>query len=398
MSNEISQALSLVRELDAKCNGIVEKLDALDFNKLQKASNLLDLAEPANQELTRKLNQEKAAREELDQRMNSLEADLKRGIGGEEKAAKTQELKAFETYLAKGHSIFTENQPESKYLRTDNNPQGGYLAPTEYVAEIIKNITEISPVRQVARVIPTSRKSITIAKETGLPSFTWLGEGESISGSQSAYGSEEIFVNKGGIKIQISQEMIDDSLFDMRSEISAMTALKIAEGEGTAFILGSGVKQPEGLLTNSSVGQYASGAASTLTGDCLFGVQGEIKDGYNLSWMLNRKTLHQHIRTLKDTSGQYLLQLGLGALPNTIASLPYVLAKDMPDVAAGTFPILLGDYRKAYVIVDNRQIRFKEDTSSGAGTDSIIFYVYKRTGGQVVQAEALKKIKIATSV
>jgi len=362
-----------------------------------KIHALLDAQEEKNEAKFKEIQAKAAKAEELEEKMNSLEADLKRGIGGEEKQAKTNELKAFETYLVKGNSIFTENQAESKYLRTDNNPQGGYLAPTEYVAEIIKNITEISPVRQVARVIPTSRKSITIAKETGLPSFTWLGEGESISGSQSAYGSEEIFVNKGGIKIQITQEMIDDSLFDMRSEISSMTALKIAEGEGTAFVLGSGVKQPEGLLTNPSVAEYASGAASSLTGDSLFGVQGEIKTGYNLSWMLNHKTLHQHIRTLKDGSGQYLLQMGLGALPNTIAGLPYVIAKDMPDVAAGTYPILLGDFRKAYVIVDNRQIRFKEDTSSGAGTDSIIFYVYKRTGGQVVQPEALKKIKIATS-
>ena len=379
-------------------NALRDETKRLSPEQEARINALLDSQEAKSQAKFKQIQEKANKAEELETRLNSIEADLKRGLGGEEKAVKTQELKSFEIYLAKGHSIFTENQAESKYLRTDNNPQGGYLAPSEYVGEIIKNITEVSPVRQFARVIPTSRKSITIPKETGLPSFTWLGEGESISGSQSAYGSEEIFVHKGGIKIQISQEMLDDSLFDMRSEISAMTSLKIAEGEGTAFISGSGVKQPQGLLTNSSVGQYASGAATTLTGDCLFGVQGEIKDAYSLSWMLNRKTLHQHIRTLKDISGQYVLQLGLGSLPNTIAGLPYVLAKDMPDVAAGNFPILLGDYRRAYVVVDNRQIRFKEDTSSGAGTDSIIFYVYKRTGGQVVQAEALKKIKIATSV
>jgi HK97 family phage major capsid protein len=379
-------------------NALRDETKKLSPEQEAKINSLLDAQETKNQAKLKEIQEKANKTEQLENRLNSIEADFKRGLSGEEKKAKTQELKAFETYLVKGNAIFTEGQAEAKYLRTDNNPQGGYLAPAEYIAEIIKNITEISPVRQVARVIPTSRKSITIPKETGLPSFTWLGEGESISGSQAEYGSEELFVNKGGIKIQITQEMIDDSLFDMRSEISLMTALKIAEGEGTAFILGSGVKQPQGLLTNPKVAAYASGAASTLTGDCLFGVQGEIKGGYNLSWMLNRKTLHQQIRTLKDTYGQYLLQLGLGSLPNTIAGLPYVLAKDMPDVAAGTYPILLGDYRRAYVIVDNRQIRFKEDTSSGAGTDSLIFYVYKRTGGQVVQPEAIKKIKIGTSV
>ena len=204
-----------------------------------------------------------------------------------------------------------------------------------------------------------------------------MGEGESISASGSTYGSEEIFVNKGGIKIEITQEMIDDSLFDMKSQISLMTATKIAEGEGLSFISGTGVKQPQGLLTNASVSAYASGIANALSADCLFGVQGEIKAGYNLAWMFNRKTLHQHIRTLKGGNGEYLLQMGLGSLPSTVAGVPYVLASDMPDVGANTYPILIGDYKKAYTIVDNRQIRFKEDPYSSAGSDKIVFYVFK---------------------
>lgn len=362
-----------------------------------KINSFLDIQETKNQAKFKDIQEKANKAEELENRLNSLEADLKRRLGGEEKQAKTKELKAFEILLSTGEKDFKSTE-ESKYLRTDSNPNGGYLAPTEYVNEIIKNITEISPVRQYANVVPTTRKSITVSKETGLPSFVWLGEGESISASGSTYGSEEIFVNKGGIKIEITQEMIDDSLFDMKSQISLMTATKIAEGEGLSFISGTGVKQPQGLLTNASVSAYASGIADALSADCLFGVQGEIKAGYNLAWMFNRKTLHQHIRTLKGGDGEYLLQMGLGSLPSTVAGVPYVLASDMPDVGANTYPILIGDYKKAYTIVDNRQIRFKEDPYSSAGSDKIVFYVFKRTGGQVVLPEAIKKIKIATSV
>ena len=378
-------------------NALRDETKKLSPEQKSEINKLLDSQEEKNQAKLRELNEKSKKIEELEARYNSLEADLKRGLGGEEKQAKTKELKAFEILLSTGEKDFKSTE-ESKYLRTDSNPNGGYLAPTEYVNEIIKNITEISPVRQYANVVPTTRKSITVPKETGLPSFVWLGEGESISASGSTYGSEEIFVNKGGIKIEITQEMIDDSLFDMKSQISLMTATKIAEGEGLSFISGTGVKQPQGLLTNASVSAYASGIANALSADCLFGVQGEIKAGYNLAWMFNRKTLHQHIRTLKGGNGEYLLQMGLGSLPSTVAGVPYVLASDMPDVGANTYPILIGDYKKAYTIVDNRQIRFKEDPYSSAGSDKIVFYVFKRTGGQVVLPEAIKKIKIATSV
>jgi HK97 family phage major capsid protein len=196
----------------------------------------------------------------------------------------------------------------------------------------------------------------------------------------------------------ISNEMMDDSVFDMRSQISSDVSEDFAKLEGAAFINGDGVNKPEGLLTNSDVGEYASGSASAITADSLFGIQGEVKEGYDMEWMFNRRTLHQHIRTLKDGNGDYLLSMGLGDLPNTVAGAPYVIANDMPDVSAGTYPILIGDYSKAYYIVDNRSLTTLEDPYTQGVEGMRRFIFQKRTGGQVVLAEAIKKLKIATSV
>ena len=113
--------------------------------------------------------------------------------------------------------------------------------------------------------------------------------------------------------------------------------------------------------------------------------------------MLNRKTLHAHIRTLKDTYGQYLFVPSLGSrdMPNTIAGIPYVLANDMPNVSAGTFPIILGDYRKCYTIVDNVNFELIEDQYTQAASGKRRFIVFKRTGGQVVLTEGLRKLKVS---
>ncbi len=361
-----------------------------------KINSLLDAQEEKNQAKFKDIQAKAAKAEELEEKMNSLEADLKRGIGGEEKAAKTQELKGFEVLLKKG-LVNTRGSEEFKYLRSDNNEDGGYLAPYEYMNEIIKKITEISPVRSVARVISTSSKEVRIPKRTGLVSGGWVGEGKPASESTSTYGDEVLRAEKMMVYTDITLELLRDSAFDMRREITSDVAEDFAKLEGAAFVSGNSVSKPEGLLTNADVGFVASGNATGLTADALYEIQGEIPTGYNLTWMFNRKTLHKHIRTLKDGSGQYLFQanLGSGDMPNTVAGLPYVLANDMPDVAANTFPIIVGDYRKAYYIVDNQNIEFLEDPYTQATSGKRRFIVFKRTGGQVVLAEALKKIKIS---
>lgn len=362
----------------------------------EKINNLLDAQETKNQAKLKEI-QEKANRaEELENRLNSIEADLKRGIGGEEKQAKSQELKSFENLLIKGY-LKMNNSEELKYLRQDDNANGGYLAPAEYTNEIIKKITEVSPVRSVARVISTNRKEIQFPKRTGLVSGGWVGEGQTASQSNSTYGEETIKAEKIMVYTDISFELLNDSAFNMRSEITSDIAEDMAKLEGSAFISGNGVNKPFGLLSVSGVGETNSGSASALTGDSLYTIQGEIPTGYNLTWMLNRKTLNAHIRTLKDTYGQYLFVPSLGTrdVPNTVAGLPYVLANDMPDVSAGTFPILLGDYRKCYYIVDNINFELIEDPYTQATSGKRRFIVYKRTGGQVVLTEGLRKLKIS---
>lgn len=286
---------------------------------------------------------------------------------------------------------------EVKYLRQSDNAQGGYLAPAEYANEIIKKITEVSPVRSVARVITTSSKEINFPKRTGLVSGGWVGEGQVSSQSNSTYGEETIKAEKLMVYTDISFELLNDSVFNMRNEITSDIAEDMARIEGAAFVSGNGVNKPQGLLSASGVGETNSGSASALTGDSLYAIQGEIPTGYNLAWMFNRKTLNANIRTLKDTYGQYLFvpSLGIRDVPNTVAGLPYVLANDMPDVGAGTFPIILGDYRKCYYIVDNINFELIEDPYTQATSGKRRFIVYKRTGGQVVLTEGLRKLKIA---
>ena len=205
-----------------------------------------------------------------------------------------RELKSFEKFLCLGEKQFSK-ETEEKTLRTDTDTNGGYLAPSQYVNEIIKEITEISPVRQVARVIRTNAKEIEIPKRTGSVSGGWVGELKPSSSSNSSYGMEKIPVNKMMVYSDISVEMLQDSAFNMRQEISSDVAEDFAKLEGNAFIKGNGVKKPEGLLVNENISSYNSGAAAALTADSLYGILGELKSGYDVTYMMNRRTLFKHV-------------------------------------------------------------------------------------------------------
>ena len=378
-------------------NALRDETKKLSPEQEAKINSLLDAQEAKNQAKFKEVNEKNKKVEEIEARCNALEADFKRGLSGEEKQAKTQEFKSIEQLLLKG-PLAIKGTEEQKYLQERNNEQGGYLAPAEYVNEIIKKITEVSPVRSAARIITTSAKEIKFPKRTGLVSGGWVGEAQTATQSNSTYGEETIKAEKMMVYTDISFELFRDSAFDMKREITSDISEDFSRLEGQAFILGNGVNKPEGLLTNSSIGETVSGAASTLTGDSLYTIQGFIPSGYNLAWMFNRKTLHGNIRTLKDTYGQYLFVPSLGSadMPNTVAGLPYFLANDMPDVGAGTYPIILGDFRRCYYIVDNQSIEFVEDPYTQALNGKRRFIVYKRTGGQVVLAEGLRKLKVSS--
>lgn len=385
--HDINSALNEIRAEYEKKNA--------DLGKIANLEAVLEKQEKSNQDSMKKINEEKASKEEVEAKFANLEAELKRGsLAGEQKEEASKELKSFEKFLCLGEKQFSK-EIEEKTLRTDNDTNGGYLAPSQYVNEIIKEITEISPVRQVARVIRTNAKEIEIPKRTGLVSGGWVGELESSSSSNSSYGMEKITVNKMMVYSDISVEMLQDAAFNMRQEISSDVAEDFAKIEGAAFINGDGVKKPEGLLANADISSFNSGDATALKADSLYGILGELKSGYDVTFMMNRRTLFNHVRTLKDNSGQYLFQLGAGTIPNTIAGESYVLANDIEDVASGTYPILVGDFRKAFYIVDSAEVTVLEDPYTRAISGVRRFNFYKRVGGQVVLPEAVKKLKIA---
>lgn len=339
----------------------------------------------------------------LSDQIGRLETALKRPHrgqrGGEAGWRRGAVGRAFGGFLRKGTERMAAD--EMKALTVANDTSGGFLAPAEYVREIIKGEIEISPIRTVARVRQTGNRAVQVPKRTGQFAAQWTGEVETRSETTGlTYGLEELPTHELYALVDISQQDLEDAEFNLEEELGQEFAEQFALAEAAAFVNGNGMKRPAGFMDDAAVTSDNSGSAATIA-DAAGQADGLIEMFHNLKtayaragvWLLNRRTLGA-VRKLKDANDNYVWQPGLaGGIPATILGAPYVETPDMPDEAANAFPIAFGDWRRGYLIVDRIAMSVLRDPFTQATSGSVRFVARRRVGGQVVLAEAIRKLK-----
>ena len=284
---------------------------------------------------------------------------------------------------------------EIKALTVGTAATAGNLAPAEYVEELIKVITEISPVRSVARIRQTSFKEIEVPSKTASFAAAWTAETGSrtettgYTTSLNTIPTHELYA-----LVDISSQLLEDSVFNLEDEMNMEFAEQFAKAEGAAFISGNGTNKPTGITNGSTVASTAAAAAAAIATDDLMNLVHDVKSEYarNATFMLNRSTLGA-IRKLKDTAGAYIFQTGFSGqsgLPNTILGSPYVEAVDVADIGASAKSVLFGDYRRGYMIVDRIALSVLRDPYSQASSGNVRYIARRRVGGEVVLAEAMR--------
>jgi HK97 family phage major capsid protein len=357
------------------------------------------------------LKSAKDAREAMEKKIADMETSFAREgeelLDGKKQADKeTLGRKAFfkalrsgyDPQAIKGTGILSPE--EEKALILGNDTAGGYLAPPEYVMEMIKDVVEWSPIRQLARIRTTSRTEVQIPKRTGVASASWVEEtGTRSETDNPSFGMEQLRSHEMYAMTKVSKQELEDSVFNIESFLREEFAEQFGVLEGTGFVSGNGAGQPQGLMSNANVGAVNNGHATVLSADALIALYYELKEAYlnNSQWLMNRSTL-KTIRQLKDGNGNYLWAVGIRreAEPPTILDRPYRTAPDMPAISSGTYPIMFGDFRRGYLILDRIVMETMADPITSKATGMIEFSARKRVGGQVIQAEALKKLYMST--
>lgn len=334
-------------------------------------------------------------------RLAALETRLNRP-GSHQEAEPDTEMRDFLEYARRG--VFPAGYEQRALDSGTASAGGGYTVPEVFLAELLRNIVQFSPIRSVARVITIAGGSVKLPKRTGTMTAAWVDEGDDSTETSPTFAQAIVPAHEARCFTDISNQLLEDSGLNLEAELAFDAAEEFGRLEGAAFIKGTGIGQPLGILADTAIttGAKISGNAATLgaaPADLLIDVFYSLKPFYrtNATWGMNSTTLAT-VRKLKDGQGNFLWQPGLQAgNPDTLLGRPVLELPDMEDVGAGKFPIILGDFAQGYRIVDRVSLSSLRDPYSAAVSSQTRFHWRKRVGAAVVKAEAFKAIKVAAS-
>ena len=281
-------------------------------------------------------------------------------------------------------------------LQVGTDSEGGYLVPDEYERTLVQGLEEEIVLRSLCTVIQTSSGDRKIPLVASHGTASWVDEEGTIPDSDDTFGQITIGAHKVATMIKVSDELLQDSVFNIESYIAAEFARRIGAAEEEAFITGNGTGKPTGLLhaTNGAgIGVTTNG--NTPTADEIFDLIHSIKSVYRKKavFLLNDSTL-KALRKLKDGQGQYLWQPGLKeGQPDTLLNYRLVTSPFMPEIDSGNKVILFGDF-KSYWIADRQGRSFQRLNELYAATGQVGFRATQRVDGRLVLAEAMKCLAV----
>ena len=282
-------------------------------------------------------------------------------------------------------------------LQVGTDTEGGYLVPDEFERTLIEALEEENIFRQLAAIINTSSGDRKIPVVATKGSASWVDEEGAIPEADDAFGQVSIGAYKLATIIKVSEELINDSAFNLEQYIAKEFGRRIGVKEEEAFFVGDGTGKPTGIFNatgGAGVG-VTTASASAITIDEIMDLFYALKSPYrkNAVFITNDATV-KSIRKLKDGNGQYLWQPSVTAgQPDTILNRPLKTSVYVPGIAAAAKTIAFGDF-SYYWVADRQGRSFQRLNELYAATGQVGFKATQRVDGKLILAEAVKVLQM----
>lgn len=298
---------------------------------------------------------------------------------------------------------------ETRALQMDSDVSGGFLvAPQEFVKELIIFVNNLTFIRGLSRVFTCENAESLGAPslETDISDTNWTAEiATGTEDSSMAFGKRELRPHPCAKLIKVSDKLLRASVLNVEEIVRERMAYKFGVVEESAFLTGTGVDQPLGVFTASSMGidtsrDYSTGNTTTaIAADAIIGCFYSLKYQYQVSpkttWGFHRDTI-KNIRQLKDGIGQYLWQPGIaGGAPDVVYGKKYFMSEYVPNTyTTGQYVGIIGDFQY-YWIADALSMRIQRLNELYAATAQVGFIGRKETDAMPVLAQAFSRLKLA---
>lgn len=311
--------------------------------------------------------------------------------------------------VARGHShmISPDEQRALERAMSLTDSAGGYLVPFQLDPTVIITANgSRNQIRQVARQV-VATGDVWNGVSSGAVAWSWDAEATQVSDDTTTFAQPTIPVYKAAGFVPISIEALQDEA-NVTQEVARLLAFGRDVLESAAFVTGTGVGQPTGIVTaltgTSSV--VSPTTAETFAAADIYKLDGALPSRYrsNASWLANRG-IYNTVRQF-DTNGGAQMWERIGAdVPPMLLGRPALESEDMDAVfdasaTADNYVAVYGDFSN-YVIADRvgMTVEFIQHLTGANGrpTGQRGWYSYYRVGADSVNDAAFRMLNVATT-
>lgn len=354
-----------------------------------------------------RINKVLAMQADKDEKSRKLE-DLPAGVTDvtpsdeDRKAEEAAEYEAaFRSYMIGGMDNVSGEQREllqANFVQVDQRAQatapgsaGGFTIPEGFVNQIVEAMKAFGGLRNA----PITQ--FTTASGNDLPVPTnddtgnvgeLLGENTQVTEQDLTFGQKVLKAYTWSSKlIRVSIQLLQDTAVDMDAFIAKKAGQRIGRAQAQYWVDGTGVDQPEGILTG--IATEAAGAAATLAYDDFVNLEHAVDPAYRFApdahYVLSDDALKQ-TRLIKDLEDRPLWVPAMsGPFPATINGYAYSVDVNMPAVSTGETPIVFGALSH-YWVRDVLAIQALRLTERYADFLQVGFIFFSRSDGRNVDA------------
>lgn len=414
----------LNKTLDERVS-VLEEMQRKHELKVSEGGNVppegLPQVKALNEEINAKIAEYKALVQEQKELALAAQRPGYAGLRGNGKQEKPASTKAIEKWIRKSgdlsvmtpeerslidfhHMDYSSMDPETKVMVSAAADMGGFFAGTDLSSKFIQKLFLISPMRSLADVETIGGEKLIIPSEGSTDTNVfWSDEQTGFQASTDpTLGMLEIYARELNGYLKLAKQNLEDSVFDIEAFIMKRLTRQFAQKEGAAFVSGNGVARPEGVTTNTAINSFTSTTASNIKPEDIVQVTHKGKSGYRKTstWIMTNNTIGV-LRLFKDSQNRPLWQMFGQEFVETLYGRPIVEMPDMTDPAAGQvtytagdIPILFGDFKQGYQIVDRVGLTFQTLKELFAIQNQYAYLARMRVGGKVVLPEAITKLVI----
>ena len=321
-----------------------------------------------------------------------------RAMTKQDRAGSDEYRNAFNKYMRYGSNALVGE--EARTLTEGTDSEGGYLTETILERRLVEGLADNNIMRSLATVVnTTSDRNISVLDTVG--EAAWLAESGTYAPVDTSFSQVSLGAYKASTLMLISEELLQDSIFDLTTFVSQIFSRRLGELEEAAMIAGTGSGQPTGAVNGASAG-HTLATINTWTADDLLDFQYSLKRQYrrNGSFIFNDASI-KDIRKLQDANDHWIWQPSMrDGEPDRLLGNPIYSSYDMavpaddPSSKCGLF----GDFKMAYYIADRGATSFQRlNELYAVSTGSVGFRAYRRVDGKVVLPEAMKLLVNAAS-